>query len=143
MTYSNSYVKAIIVSTFWSATTKYLPQTNSVVRQEFSCLRISALTICQFYFIVAYNFLHTKHYSISDLFRIFLYSTKSNLVTFRWLQLQLKFAGIPSFNGVIYSNSYVKANQRFFSSVYITAATVCINNWCCWHVLTGIGCDNA
>ena len=85
MTYSNSYVKAIIVSTFWSATTKYLPQTNSVVRQQFPCLRISALTICQFYFIVAYNFLHTKHYSISDLFRIFLYSTKSNLVTFRWL----------------------------------------------------------
>ena len=85
VTYSNSYVKAIIVSTFWSATTKYLPQTNSVVRQEFSFLRISALTICHFYFIVAYNFLHTKHYSISDLFRIFLYSTKSNLVTFRWL----------------------------------------------------------
>ena len=43
------------------------------------------ITICHFYFIVAYNFLHTKHYSISDLFRIFLYSTKSNLVTFRWL----------------------------------------------------------
>ena len=56
VTYSNSYVKAIIVSTFWLATTKY-----------------------------TYNFRHTKHYSISDLFRIFLYSTKSNLVNFRWL----------------------------------------------------------
>ena len=38
VTYSNSYVKAIIVSTFWSATTKYLPQANSVVRQQFPCL---------------------------------------------------------------------------------------------------------
>ena len=38
VTYSNSYVKAIIVSTFWSATTKYVPQTNSVVRQQIPCL---------------------------------------------------------------------------------------------------------
>ena len=39
VTYSNSYIKAIIVSTFWSATTKYVPQTNSVVRQQGNSVR--------------------------------------------------------------------------------------------------------
>ena len=114
VTYSNSKSKYILVTDHILISfniTKCLPVTNSIVNQKFPCLLLSVITMCQYYhyrciIIVAHNFIHPQHYSVSDLFSMFPFSTKSHparSISRRIsIHLQLEFAGIPIVNGVIH-----------------------------------------